>query len=211
MSNQSVDDILTLLEPLRAAEPPEGTLVAVPAAGYRHMSHDGLRQRHAHETAERPDAAVSFECAGAHLHLWAKAGPGGRPWAALVTSVSRPGRLLVNAGYRVRADDAEQAAEFGARPDLALAHLVTRHGVSYYSGSRRVYLLPEHIIDIPRPLDQLGPNEFQKAVALEEPPEGAQLAVNVALSNTPQGATRLSWFFVLDMTAYSREVAAARR
>ncbi|MEQ8832966.1 MAG: hypothetical protein RIB67_00815 [Miltoncostaeaceae bacterium] len=211
MSQQSVDDILALLDPLRAAEPPSGPIAAVPAASYHHMSHEGLRQRHAHETADRPDAAVSFECAGAHLHLWAKAGPGGRPWAALATSVSRPDRMLLNAGYRVLADDADQAAEFGARPELALAHLVTRHGISYYSGTRRVFLLPEHIIEISQPLDRLGPAEFQKAVALAEPPDGAQVAVNVALSNTPQGATRLSWFFVLDMTAYSREVTAARR
>lgn len=211
MSHQSVDDILALLDPLRADEPPAGPFEAVPAGNYRHMSHEGLRQRHAHDTAERPDAAVSFTSAGAHMHLWAKAGPDGRPWAALVTSVSRPGRLKLNAGYRVLAEDADQAAEFGARPELALAHLVTRHGVSYFSGTRRVYLLPEHIIRISRPLDRMGPAEFQKAVALEEPPDGAKVAVNVALSTTTQGDTRLSWFFVLDMTSYSREVAAARR
>jgi hypothetical protein len=74
-----------------------------------------------------------------------------------------------------------------------------------------VYFLPEHIIEISRPLDRLGPAEFQKAVALEEPPEGAQVAVNVALSTTSSGATRLSWFFVLNLTSYTDEVAARRR
>jgi hypothetical protein len=208
---QSADDIVALLAPLRSPEPPSGPYEQVPAASYLSMSHDGLRQVHARQTAERPDAAVSHELAGSHLHLWARQGPDRAPWVALVTSVSRPGRIALNAGYRVIVGDPDEAAALAADPARALATLVTRHGVTYYSGTRRVYLLPEHIIDISRPLDRLGPAEFQKAVALEEPPEGASVAVNVALSNTSDGSTRLSWFFVLNLTAYSEEVAALRR
>lgn len=211
MSTQGPDDITALLAPLRTGEPPAGPYGQVPAESYRRMSLDGLRQAHAHRTAERPDAAATYECAGSSLHLWAKAGPGDAAWTALATSVSRPDRILVNAGYRVLAADADEARELAADPARALAALVTRHGISYFSGTRRVYLLPEHIIDIPVPLDRLGPAEFQRAVALEEPPEGAQVAVNVALSTTPAGSTRLSWFFVLDLTDYAREVAARRR
>lgn len=208
---QSVDDIVALLTPLRAEDAPSGPYEQVPAASYLSMSHDGLRQVHARQTAERPDAAASYELSGSHLHLWTRQGPDRASWVALVTSVSRPGRIALNAGYRVIAGGPDEAGVLAADPARALATLVTRHGVSYYSGTKRVFLLPEHIIDIPRPLDRLGPAEFQKAVALEEPPEGAQVAVNVALSNTSDGATRLSWFFVLNLTSYSEEVAALRR
>lgn len=211
MSTQTADDITALLAPLRREEPPTGPYARVPADSYGRMSLDGLRQAHAHQTAERPDAAATYERAGSFLHLWAKAGPGDAAWTALVTSVSRPDGIALNAGYRVIARDADEARALAADPARALAQLVTRHGVSYFSGTRRVYLLPEHIIDIPTPLDRLGPAEFQRAVALEEPAEGAQVAVNVALSTTAEGATRLSWFFVLDLTAYAREVAAHRR
>jgi hypothetical protein len=208
---QSVDDIVALLAPLRAEDGPAGPYGQVPAASYLSMSHDGLRQAHARQTAERPDSAASYVLSGSHLHLWARRGPDDAAWVALVTSVSRPGRITLNAGYRVLAADAEEAAALSADPARALATLVTRHGISYYSGTKRVYLLPEHIIDISRPLDRLGPAEFQKAVALEEPPDGARVAVNVSLSNTAEGATRLSWFFVLNLTSYSGEVAALRR
>jgi hypothetical protein len=208
---QSVDDIVALLDPLRQEEAPSGPYAQVPAESYLRMSHDGLRQVHARQTAERPDAAASYAQSGSHMHLWTKRGPDEAPWVALVTSVSRPDRIALNAGYRVLAADAGEAAALAADPARALATLVTRHGVSYYSGSRRVYFLPEHIIEISRPLDRLGPAEFQKAVALEEPPEGAQVAVNVALSTTSVGATRLSWFFVLNLTSYMEEVAARRR
>lgn len=208
---QSVDDIVALLTPLRAVDPPSGPYEQVPAASYLSMSHEGLRQAHARQTAERPDAAASHELSGSHLHLWTRQGPDGAPWVALVTSVSRPGRIALNAGYRVIAGDPDEAGALAADPARALASLVTRHGVSYYSGTKRVHLLPEHIIQISRPLDRLGPAEFQKAVALEEPPEGARVAVNVALSTTSDGATRLSWFFVLNLTSYAEEVAALRR
>ena len=208
---QSADDIVALLDPLRAEEGPAGPYRQVPAESYLRMSHDGLRQVHARQTAERPDAAATFTQSGSHLHLWTRRGPDDAPWVALVTSVSRPDRIALNAGYRVIASDADEAAALAADPARALATLVTRHGVSYYSGSRRVYFLPEHIIEISQPLDRLGPAEFQKAVALEEPPEGAQVAVNVALSTTSAGATRLSWFFVLNLTSYTDEVAARRR
>ena len=211
MSAQTAAEIVELLAPLRVGAPPRAPHDRVPAEAYRRMSHDGLRQAHAHRAAERPDAAATYESAGSRLHLWAKAGPDGAAWTALVTSVDRAGRVALDAGYRVIADDAGHARELAADPALALAALVTRHGLSYFSGTRRVYLLPEHVVELPRPLERLGPAEFQRAVALEEPPEGAQVAVNVAVSTTAAGATRLGWFFALDLASYAREVAAHRR
>lgn len=211
MSRQTADEIVALLEAVRTDGAPEGPFAQVPAEAYRRMSLDVLRQRHAMEAAERPDASATFECAGSHLHLWVKRGPGKIPWVALATSVSHPGNIAVNAGYRVFAADEDEAARMAADPARALAELVVRHGVSYYTGTERVYLLAEHLLDLPKPLDRHTPLEFQRAVALEEPPEGAQVAVNVALSTTPTGRTRLSWFFVLDLAAYEREAASHRR
>lgn len=211
VSVQTASEIVALLEPLRRAEGPDRPHERVPAESYRRMSGDGLRQAHAHQTAERPDVAASYEIAGSFLHLWARRGPDGAPWTALVTSVSRPGEIALNAGYRVPAEDPDDAERLAGDPAAALAALVTAHGITYFSGTRRVYFMPEHIIEISRPLERLGPAEFQRAVALEEPPEGASVAVNVALSNTSAGATRLAWFFVLNLTSYGREVAASRR
>jgi hypothetical protein len=212
VTSQTARDILELMGPLHAGAPPPGSPSRVPADSYRRMSGEGLRQNHAHGAAERPDGAASFVASGSHLHLWSRRGPDDAPWVALATSVSPPDRLRIDAGFRVIADGGEQAAALASDPARALAELVVRHGVSYFSGSRRrVYLLPEHVIDLSQPLDRLSPAEFQRAVALEEPPEGARLAVNVALSTTAQGSTRLAWFFVLDLTAYSAEVAARRR
>ena len=196
MATQSVDDVLALLQPLRADEAPAGPYERVSGDAYLRMS---------------PDASATYEAAGSFLHLWTRRGPDDASWVGLVTSVSRPDRISLNAGYRVLADGPDEAVAMAADPARALATLVTRHGVSYFSGTKRVFLLPEHVIDISRPLDRLGPAEFQRAVALEEPPEGAQVAVNVALSTTSTGQTRLSWFFVLDLTGYAGEVAAHRR
>ncbi len=209
--HQSAEEIVALLEAARVEGAPEGPFGQVSAEAYRRMSHDVLRQRHAQECAERPDASATYAHAGSHLHLWVRRGPGAAPWVALATSVGRPGQIAVNAGYRVFAADDEEAAVLAADPARALANLLVRHGVSYYSGTQRVYLLPEHVLSLEKPLDRHSALEFQRAVALEEPPEGAQVAVNVALSTTEVGDTRLAWFFVLDLTAYEREAAGHRR
>lgn len=183
----------------------------MPTAAYVSMSGDGLRQAHAHQSAERADAAATFTHTGGQLHLWTRRGPGGAPWVALVTSVSAPDRIALSAGYRVPAADAEEAGILAEDPARALARLLGLYGLTYFSGSQRVRLLEEHIVRVPGAFDRLSPSEFQRAVALEEPPEGARLAVNVAVSTTSDGATRLAWFFVIDLAAYGREVAARRR
>lgn len=211
MPHQTADEIVALLHAARVEAVPQGPYGSVSADAYRRMSDEVLRQRHAHDAAERPDAAASYEHAGSHLHLWSRRGPGEAPWVALATSVSRPDRIAVNAGYRVFASDDADARVLAADPAAALARLLVRHGVSYYSGTQRVYLLAEHVLDLDKPLDRHTPLEFQRAVALEEPPEGARVAVNVALSTTEVGATRLAWFFALDLAAYSREAATHRR
>lgn len=211
MSRQTAADIVALLEPLRAEHPPAGPYAQVSAENYRRMSHDVLRQRHADDAARRPDAAATYEQAGSHLHLWVKRGPDEAQWVALVTSVGRPGDIALNAGYRVPAESADEAAELAADPARALAELIAGYGVSYYSGTKRVYFLPEHLLRLSQPLERLGPAEFARAVALEEPPDGAQIAVNVALSSTSDGGTRLSWFFVLDLSRYGRDAAGRRR
>ncbi len=208
---QTAADIVALLGPLRTGQPPAGPYAQVSSGNYRRMSHEVLRQRHAEDAARRPDAAATYEKAGSVLHLWVKRGPDDAEWVALVTSVGRPGGITLNAGYRVAAESAEEAAELAADPARALAKLVAGYGVSYYSGTKRVYFLPEHVLQLSQPLDRLGPAEFARAVALEEPPDGAQVAVNVALSSTSDGGTRLSWFFVLDLSRYARDAAARRR
>jgi hypothetical protein len=176
------------------------------------MSHEVLRQSHAHDAVERPDAAARYEHAATAMHLWTRQGPGGAPWVALVSSVSRTERGIVpNAGYRVLTESPEEAAELARDPSRALATLLTRHGVSYYDGRQRIYFTPQHLVNLPGPLETLGPDAFARAVGLEEPAEGSQVAVNVAVSTGRDGTTRLSWLFVLDLTGYEREARARHR
>ena len=109
------------------------------------------------------------------------------------------------------ADSAEEAAALAGDPGRALATLVTRYGITYYSGTQRVFFLPQLLVNLSAPLASLGPDAFSKAVSLQEPPDGAQLAVNVASYRGRDGSTRLSWFFVLDLARYEREARARRR
>jgi hypothetical protein len=146
------------------------------------------------------------------MHLWTRQGPGDAAWVALVTSASRvEAGIVVNAGYRVLTQTPEEAAALARDPSRALATLLTRYGVSYYDGRRRVYFTPQHLVSLTAPLETLGPEAFARAVGLEEPPDGALLTVNVAAARGRDGATRLSWFFVLDRTAYERDAQARRR
>ena len=206
MANQTADEIVELLEPLRSPAGPEGPVVRAAPDAYRAMSHEVLRQSHAHEAVERPAASASFVQDGRAMHLWTRQGPGGAAWVALALSVTRnrAGSVL-NAGYRVVADGPAEAAALAADPARALATLVTRFGVSFYTGRRRVYLMPEHLVEIEGRLDALGPDAFARAVGLETPPDGSKVAVNVVVSPADGGATRLSWFFVLDLTRYENE------
>lgn len=206
MAHQTVEQIVESLEAVRADGAPEGPYARATPAAYRSMSHDVLRQSHAHDAAERPDGAARYESGGGALNLWTRRGPSGAPWVALVTSVNRTRKgILLNAGYRVPADSTEDAAALAADPARALATLITRYGVSFYSGRRRVYFLPEHLVPLTAPLETLGPDAFARAVGLETPPDGAKVAVNVAVSPGEDGATRFSWFYVLDLTRYEED------
>jgi hypothetical protein len=206
VANQTVDEIVASLEAVRAEGAPEGPYVRAAPEAYRAMSHDVLRQPHAHDTAERPGAAAVYTQGERALYLWSRQGPGGAPWVGLVTSVSRTrAGIVLNAGYRVLTGTPEEAAALAEDPGRALATLVSRFGVSYYTGRKRVYFMPEHVVELGARLETLGPDAFARAVGLETPPDGAQVAVNVAVSPGDGATTRLSWFFVLDLTRYERE------
>ena len=171
-----------------------------------------LRQSHAHEAAERPDAAARYEYGATSLYLWTRRAPGDAPWVALVTSVTSTDRgIVLNAGYRVPVDSAEEAAALAVDPSRALATLVTGYGITYYSGTQRVFLQPQLMVNLSAPLEPLGPDEFSHAVSLQTPPDGAQLAVNVTSYVGRDGSTRLSWLYVLDLARYEREAKARRR
>jgi hypothetical protein len=209
---QTADEIVAALEATRAADPPAGPYVRVPAARYTSMTHDVLRQAHAHDTVLRPDAAASFEQSVATLHLWSRKGPDGGPWVALATSVTRVEQgIVVDAGFRVPADSPEHAAELAMDPARALATLLIRFGLSYYSENRRVYLTPLHVTSLAGQLEDLGPDQFARAVGLETPPDGSAVAVNVAVARSRDGLTRLAWLFVLDLTRYAAEARPRRR
>jgi hypothetical protein len=206
VANQTADEIVEALAAVRAEGVPEGPYVRAAPEAYRAMSHDVLRQTHAHDTAARPRAAAAYALDDRAMHLWTRQGPGDAPWVGLVTSVSRTrAGIVLNAGYRVLTGTPEEAAALAEDPGRALATLVTRFGVSYYTGRKRVYFIPEHVVELGARLETLGPDEFARAVGLETPPDGAQVAVNVAVSPGEGATTRLSWFFVLDLTRYERE------
>ena len=212
MPNQTIEEIVGLLEAARVEAVPQGPYVRTAADSYRQMSREVLRQSHAHDAVERPDAAARYEHGATAMHLWTRQGPGEAPWVALVSSVSRTEKGIVpNAGYRVLTQTPEAAAALARDPSSALATLVTRYGVSYYDGRQRIYFTPQHLVNLPGPLETLGPDAFARAVGLEEPAAGAQVAVNVAVSTGRDGTTRLSWLFVLDLTAYEQEARARRR
>ena len=89
---------------------------------------------------------------------------------ALATSVTRlADRIVVDAGFRVPADSSEHAAELARDPARTLATLLTRFGLSYYSEKRRVYVTPLHVASLSAPLEELGPDQFARAVGLETP------------------------------------------
>lgn len=206
MEHQTVDEIAELLEAVRAEGAPQGPYVRTSPEAYRSMSHDVLRQSHAHDAADRPRASARYRQGEREMSLWTRQGPEEAPWVALVTSVTRVRRgIVVNAGYRVGAESPEAAAALAADPGRAFATLVNRFGVSFYTGRRRVYFAPEHLIPLDGKLESLGPEAFARAVGLEEPPVGAKVAVNVAVSQAEPGITRLSWFFVLDLVRYEAE------
>ena len=212
MPNQTIEEIVGLLEAARVEAVPQGPYVRTAGDSYRQMSREVLRQSHAHDAVERPDAAARYEHGATAMHLWTRQGPGEAPWVALVSSVSRTEKGIVpNAGYRVLTQTPEAAAALARDPSRALATLVTRYGVSYYDGRQRIYFTPQHLVNLPGPLETLGPDAFARAVGLEEPAAGAQVAVNVAVSTGRDGTTRLSWLFVLDLTAYEQEARARRR
>ncbi len=203
MANQTVDEIVALLEPLRAEEGPRPPYARAAPEAYRAMSHDVLRQSHAHDAAERPDASASYVQDERAMHLWTRQGPGDAPWVALVTSVTRTrAGIVLNAGYRVVTETPEEAAALALDPARALATLATRFGASFYTGRKRVYLMPEHLVEIGGRLDSLGPDQFARAVGLETPPDGSKVAVNVVVSPGEGTTTRLSWLFVIDLTRY---------
>ncbi len=212
VSRQTIDEIVSVLEATRADEGPSKPYVRVPAARYSSMTHDVLRQAHAHDTAERPDASATYEQAVGALHLWTRRGPDGGPWVALATSVTRIERgIVIDAGFRVPADSPEHAAELARDPARALAVLLTRFGLSYWSEGKRVFLTPLHVVSLPGELEQLGPDQFARAVGLETPPDGTAVAVNVRVARSRDGLSRLAWLFVIDLTRYAAEVRPRRR
>ena len=103
MPHQSIEEIVGLLEAARVEAVPQGPYVRTAAESYRRMSHEVLRQSHAHDAVGRPDAAARYEHAATAMHLWTRQGPGRAPWVALVCSVSRTEKGIVpNAGYLTR-------------------------------------------------------------------------------------------------------------
>lgn len=212
MARQTIDEIVAALEATRLPDPPTGPYIRVPAARYTRMTGDVLRQGHAHDAVDRPDASASFEQSIATMHLWSRRGPDGGPWVALVTSVTQHDRgIVIDAGFRVPADSPEHAAELARDPARALATLLTRFGLSYYSENKRVFITPLHIASLSGELEDLGPDQFARAVGLEVPPDGSAVAVNVSVARSRDGMTRLAWLFVVDLTAYAAEATPRRR
>lgn len=212
VSRQTIDEIVSVLEATRAAEAPAKPYVRVPSARYTAMTHDVLRQAHAHDTVERPDASASYEQDVGTLSLWARRGPDGGSWVALATSVTRIEQgIVVDAGFRVPADSPEHAAELAQDPARALAVLLTRFGLSYWSQGKRVYVTPLHVVSLGAPLEELGPDQFARAVGLETPPDGTEVAVNVKVARSRDGLSRLAWLFVIDLTRYAAEARPRRR
>ncbi len=119
--------------------------------------------------------------------------------------------IVVDAGFRVPADSPEHAAELARDPARALATLLTRFGLSYYSENSRVFITPLHVASLSGPLEELGPDQFARAVGLESPPDGSEVAVNVAVARSRDGLTRLAWLFVIDLTRYAAEARPRRR
>lgn len=211
MAEQTVDEIVAVLDATRAHEPPAGPYVRVPAARYRVMSHDVLRQTHAHDAVQRPDASATYTQAFGDLRLWTRRPPGQR-WVALATSVNRIEQgIVIDAGYRVAADSDDHAAALAADPARALGTLLTRYGLSYLSERTRVFVTPLHVATLAAPLQELGPDQFARAVGLQTPPDGSQVAVNVRVSRSRDGVSRLAWLFVIDLTRYEADSRAARR
>lgn len=211
MAEQTVDEIVAALEATRAEEPPAGPYVRVPAARYRMMSHDVLRQAHAHDAVERPDASATYTQAFGDMHLWTRR-PTSAPWVALATSVNRIEQgIVIDAGYRVAADSDEHAAALAADPARALGTLLTRYGLSYFSERKRVFVTPLHVATLAAPLEELGADQFARAVGLQTPPDGSQVAVNVKVSRSRDGVSRLSWLFVIDLGRYEADAKADRR
>lgn len=209
---QTIDDIVGLLGSIAGDPPPTKPYVRAGADAYRAMCSDVLRQSHAHDAADRAHAAAGYVHGDSAMYLWTRQGPDNAPWVALVTCVNRTrAGVVLNAGYRVTVDSGEEAAELAGDPARALAILVTRFGVSYYTGSKRVYFSPEQPVEIPGRLEALGPEEFARAVGLETPPDGARVAVNVAPAPGEDGTTLLRWLFVLDVTRYEKETRPPRR
>jgi hypothetical protein len=66
------------------------------------------------------------------------------------------------------------------------------------------------VASLPAPLAELGPDRFARAVGLETPPAGTDVAVNVATARSRDGLTRLAWLFVLDLTRYAEDARARR-
>jgi hypothetical protein len=209
---QTVDDICDLLADCRAYGAPAGPYARATPDAYRGMCSDVLRQSHAHDAADRADASAAYEHGDSAMYLWTRQGPDNAPWVALVTSVSRTrAGTVLNAGYRVGADSPEEAAALADDPSRTLATLVTRFGVSYYTGKKRVYFVPEQSVEIEGRLEALGPEEFARATGLETPPDGSRVAVNVSVSPGEDGMTLLRWLFVLDVTRYEKEMRPPRR
>ncbi len=211
VTRQSVDEIVAALEETRT-DPPAGPYIRVPAARYTSMTHDVLRQGHAHDAVDRPDASASFAQTVGTLSLWTRKGPDGGPWVALATGVTPSERgTVVDAGFRVPADSPEHAAELAKDPARAFGVLLTRFGLSYWSEGKRVFVTPLHVVSLGGPLEDLGPDQFARAVGLETPPEGTSVAVNLAQQRSRDGMTRMAWLFVVDLTRYADEMRPKKR
>jgi hypothetical protein len=212
MRHQSIDEMVALLAPLRTEQPPAGPYARATTDAYEAMSGDVLRQSHAHQAAERPHASATYAHGDSAMCLWTKPGPDGASWTALVTSATRNREgTVLNAGYRVLTDSPDEAVALADDPALALATLLSRFGVSYYTGTKRVYFVPEQVVELSGRLEALGPNEFARTVGLETPPDGSRVAVNVDVARGEEGHAALRWLFVLDVTRYAEASRPPRR
>ncbi|MGD9694778.1 MAG: hypothetical protein AB7V42_03850 [Thermoleophilia bacterium] len=212
MPVQSTEEIVAGLAEARGPEPPSGPYLRAPAARYEAMTAGVLRQSHAHEAAERPDAAATYEQALGPMHLWVRRVPGAAPSVALALSVHRSERgVYVDAGYRVYGDSDGHAAELAADPALALATLLTRFGLEHRTPAGPRLLVPLRVANLPAPLEELSLGRFGRAVGMDGMPEDGRVAVNMRAQRSGDGSSRLAWLFAIDLGRYEADARSHRR